>query len=802
MADNANLIEKLKLQFASWFGAGTARERMVFAKAPGRLEMAGNHTDHQGGYVISAALDRHIFGLAAPNGTHVIRARMAGFAPCDVDLGEAGAFEPHADETGTSAALVRGMAAAWAAVGGQVGGFDLVTDSDLPAGAGVSSSAAFEMLIGVILRALDETNTRGICRTDDDLIDMALQGQDAEQRFFGKTCGAQDQLASAFGGAIFMDFSPEPPAPPKVQRVAFEPAAMPYVPVLVDSRVDHSKYNAEFDAVTGDMFRVAREFGCKRLGDMTFDDFRDRIGVFELFAEPEERQAMEPAFDRALHFFAETRRVRKQYDALTAGRFRAFANLANESGWSNRELLRNVTPVSAPADDPDAGRPEHIMDLCATLLNRPVRCRMHGGGFGGSILALVPRAQLKRFTRRMDAALGYPACVVAEISPEGACAWPVAPDLPGRVAWKGASRYGELEITVNLRKPEKDPKAIAAERAAAAAGVVRPCDLCREVRDFDVAREEACDARVASPGVEFPLDGERWMLHFSPYGYYPLHCIALTEVHRPMGINRACLARLLSCVERYPFYFMGSNADLPIVGGSILAHDHFQGGGYVFPLMRAGGRAKVALHDFPALTCEIVDWPASTLRLRGADPDMLVEAATRVLDAWQRFDFAPCDVVARDADGLHSTITPIAYTEDFVDETRGQVICLMQDGQSGSEGSHRHETNDLSPCLILNLVLRNNRTTPERPFGLFHPDESLHHIKKENIGLIEIMGLAVLPGRLVREIPGLADDAQAQAYVTAAFEKILESTGVFKQDAAGEAGWQAFLGEINGEIIG
>ena len=718
-------LEHLKLLFASWFGAAP-REYLVFAQAPGRLELAGNHTDHQGGYVISAALDRHIRGLAAPNGTAMIRVRMAGFGTCDIDLAEADAFEPREEEKNTSAALVRGMAAAWAAAGGTVEGFDLVTTSDLPAGAGVSSSAAFEMLRGAVLRALDPTKTQvngEIELTDEERTAMALQGQDAERRFFGKTCGAQDQLTSAYGGTIFMDFSPRPPAPPQVQRVAFDADALPYALVLVDSRVDHSRYNADYDAVPADMFRAARKFGCERLGDMTYKEFDRKAFGLEIVAEPEDWVKISPAIDRAYHFYLECRRVRKQLDALREGRFRQFANLAAESGRSNRELLRNVTPVSAPADDPDAGRPEHIMDLCGTLLGRPVACRMHGGGFGGSILAFVPRAQLARFAKRMDAALGYAACVPVAISAEGAGACRIAPDLPGRVAWTAPSRFGELEVTVNLRKPEKDPRAIAAALAQQAAGVERPCDLCREVRDFDVAREEACDPRVAGPGVEFPLDGERWMLHFSPYGYYPLHCIALTEVHRPMGINRGCLARLMACVKRYPFYFMGSNADLPIVGGSILAHDHFQGGGHVFPLMRAGGREKVTLRDFPALTCEIVDWPASTLRLVGADADMLAEAATRILEAWQRFDCAPCGIVARDDDGLHSTITPIAYRGGFV---------------GGS-----------ADVFVLNLVLRNNRTTPERPFGLFHPDESLHHIKKENIGLIEIMGLAVLPGRLV-----------------------------------------------------
>ena len=780
MADNTELIGKLKLQFASWFGAAPARERMVFAKAPGRLELAGNHTDHQGGLVISAALGRFVYALAAPNGTATIRVRMEGFAPCDVDLGEDGAFEPHADETGTSAALVRGMVAGYVAAGGHVSGFDMVTASNLPAGAGVSSSAAFEMLIGVTLRALDNTKAQvieGLVLSDGERVTMALQGQDAEQRFFGKSCGAQDQIASAFGGAVFMDFSPEPPAAPRVTRIPLNVDALPWQMMLVDSRVDHSRFTADFDSVTADMFAVARALGAARLGDAGEAAFRAKGR-----SAAESLPNGERAYGRASHFFAETARVAQQFESLKHGDFATFARLAHESGISNRQTLRNVTPMSAAPDDAEAQRPANIMDECARLLDGvadvpagEAAWRMHGGGFGGSILALVPPQLADAFAAQMNAALGYDACTRVAISPEGATASHVDPELPGRVAWTAPSRFGDLEVTVNLRKPEKDPRAIAAALAQQAAGVMRPCDLCREVRDWNAAREIANDARVADTSVEFTLDGERWMLHFSPYGYYPLHCIAMTEVHRPMGITGPCLARLMACVDRFPYYFMGSNADLPIVGGSILAHDHFQGGGHVFPLMKAGCRAKVTLHDYPALTCGIVDWPASTLRLEGPDADQLVAAATHILEVWQRFDFAACNIVARDGDGLHSTITPIAYRADFV-------------GKSPD-------------TYVLNLVLRNNRTTPERPFGLFHPDESLHHIKKENIGLIEIMGLAVLPGRLVREIPGLADSLEAQAMVTDAFVRILESTGVFKQDDAGEVGWQAFLGGINGEIV-
>ena len=859
-------LNHLELLFASWFGAAP-RERMVFAKAPGRLELAGNHTDHQGGLVISAALGRYVFALAAPTaegdtvgagaaGAGRIRVRMEGFEPCDIDLSAEDAFEPHDGERGTSAALVRGMCAGYAAGGGTVRGFDMVTTSNLPAGAGVSSSAAFEMLVGVVLRALDvchgevcrqevcqgdgslDTEDRQVCHgdgspdteervflksnvddilcqenrphdtpdtsdtarvplcqenrprdtrvSDEERLAMALQGQDAEQRFFGKSCGAQDQIASAFGGAVFMDFSPAAPAPPQVTRIPFDAAALPWQLVLVDSRVDHSRFTADFDSVTADMFAMARALGATRLVDVGEDAFRENGR-----STAESLPNGERTLSRSTHFFAETARVAQQYAALRDADFATFARLAQESGISNRLTLQNVTPMSAPPDDAEAHRPARIMDECAHLLGDATTpgqaaWRMHGGGFGGSILVLVPPHRVDGFIAQMNAALGYEACTRVAISPEGAVAETVPCNLPGRVAWEAPSRFGNMEITVNLRKPEKDPRAIAAALSQQAAGVERPCDLCREVRTWDAAREVAHDARVAGAGVEFALDGERWMLHFSPYGYYPLHCIAMTEVHRPMAITPACIRRLFAIVDRFPYYFMGSNADLPIVGGSILGHDHFQGGGHVFPLMRAGLRAKVRLADFPQLTCGIVDWPASTLRIEGDDAADVAAAAIAVTEAWRTFDFAPCSVKSHTGDVPHNTVTPIVYKRSFVD------------GKNYDRGT---EVLSQNAPYVINLVLRNNRTTPGHPYGLFHAPERLHHIKKENIGLIEIMGLAVLPGRLVREIPGLATDEAAQAQVTDAFVRILAATGVFKDTETGLAGWKAFLGGINGEIV-
>lgn len=387
------------------------------------------------------------------------------------------------------------------------------------------------------------------------------------------------------------------------------------------------------------------------------------------------------------------------------------------------------------------------------------------------------------------------------------------------IRWTAASPYGELEITINRSKPEKDPRAIAAAAARgpegdapAGPGVPR-CDLCWENEGFPGA-----PGRPAKPGLRIAaieLAGERWGLQFSPYAYFDEHCIALSAEHRPMKIDSAGIKRLLDFADLFPFYFVGSNADLSIVGGSILSHDHFQGGRHTFPLMKALIERDVPLAGLPQVRCGVVRWPASTLRLRSHDRDALACAAARILEAWRGFSFEPCGIVARDADGPHNTLNPIVHRE-------------------GAD-------------YVMHLVLRNNRSDEARPWGLFHPGEELHHIKKENIGLIEIMGLAILPGRLACELPQvereLVEAARAgltprevearlreredaaphaawaadvlarraaelarephgeaigpilQDEVARVFAAILEASGVFKRDAAGRAGWDAFLGQ-------
>ena len=283
--------------------------------------------------------------------------------------------------------------------------------------------------------------------------------------------------------------------------------------------------------------------------------------------------------------------------------------------------------------------------------------------------------------------------------------------------WTAPTPYGDLVITINLSKPEKDPKAIAAAKNAPQTGYPK-CALCRENEGFAGSPNQA--ARANHRLIPLELSGERWFLQYSPYVYYNEHCIVLSEEHRPMQVNRASLERLLEFVTVLPHYFIGSNADLPIVGGSILSHDHFQGGNYEFPMAKAPLRETVTFPGFEDVAAGIVRWPMSVLRLRSADKEKLAELADRILTKWRGYSDESAQILAFTDDTPHTTVTPIA-------RRRGEEF-------------------------ELDLVLRNNRTTEEHPLGLFHPHAEYHHIKKENIGLIEVMGLAILPPRLLKEI--------------------------------------------------
>ncbi len=288
--------------------------------------------------------------------------------------------------------------------------------------------------------------------------------------------------------------------------------------------------------------------------------------------------------------------------------------------------------------------------------------------------------------------------------------------------WKTPTEYGELDITINLSKPEKDPKAIAAARNLPASSYPR-CQLCAENEGY--AGRVNHPARQNHRTVPITIHGSPWFLQYSPYVYYNEHCICFNRVHTPMKIDRDCFAKLLDFVGQFPHYFVGSNADLPIVGGSILAHDHFQGGRYTFAMERAPVEVPFSFPGYGDVKAGIVKWPMSVVRITGPEPERLIDLADRILQSWRGYTDEGAVIYAETEGVPHNTITPIA-------RRRGEDY-------------------------ELDLVLRNNLTTKEHPLGLYHPHAQLHHIKKENIGLIEVMGLAVLPARLKGELAAVAD---------------------------------------------
>ena len=289
------------------------------------------------------------------------------------------------------------------------------------------------------------------------------------------------------------------------------------------------------------------------------------------------------------------------------------------------------------------------------------------------------------------------------------------------VKWQTATPYGELDITINLSKPEKDPKAIAAAKAAVQSGYPK-CLLCKE--------NEGYAGRINSPArqnhriMPVTINNKPWMFQYSPYVYYNEHCIVFNSEHTPMQINDDTFVKLLDFVKLFPHYFVGSNADLPIVGGSILSHDHFQGGNYTFAMAKAPIEYKVEFKGFSNVEAGIVKWPMSVIRLRSKNTDDIIALSRKILSAWRGYTDEDAFIFAETNGEKHNTITPIARKNGDMFE--------------------------------MDLVLRNNITTDEHPMGVYHPHKELHHIKKENIGLIEVMGLAVLPARLKKELADLA----------------------------------------------
>ncbi len=289
--------------------------------------------------------------------------------------------------------------------------------------------------------------------------------------------------------------------------------------------------------------------------------------------------------------------------------------------------------------------------------------------------------------------------------------------------WVTETEYGPLDITVNLSKPEKDPKAVAAAKLLPQVGYPK-CMLCVENEGY--AGRVNHPARQNHRIVPITINNTPWMLQFSPYVYYNEHCICFNTLHTPMAINTDTFRKLLDFVAQFPHYFVGSNADLPIVGGSILSHDHFQGGHYTFAMMKAPIIKELGFEGFEDIKAGIVKWPLSVIRLECEDKERIIALSDKILAAWRGYTDEAAFVFAETDGEVHNTITPIAF----------------------KKGDN----------FVLDLVLRNNITTEEHPLGVYHPHAELHHIKKENIGLIEVMGLAVLPSRLKEEL-GLVEKA-------------------------------------------
>ena len=363
--------------------------------------------------------------------------------------------------------------------------------------------------------------------------------------------------------------------------------------------------------------------------------------------------------------------------------------------------------------------------------------------------------------------------------------------------WTYESDYGALDITINLSKPEKDPRAIAAARLAPQSGYPK-CQLCAENEGY--AGRMNHPARQNHRIIPLTIAGSPWYWQYSPYVYYNEHCIVFNGEHRPMKVDKAAFMKLFDFITLFPHYFVGSNADLPIVGGSILSHDHFQGGHYEFPMAKAPVETELSFRGFEDIRAGIVRWPMSVIRLTGPDKDRLADLADKILGCWRSYSDESAVILAETEGVPHNTITPIA-------RRRGEDYQL-------------------------DLVLRNNLTTEEYPLGLYHPHPQLHHIKKENIGLIEVMGLAVLPSRLKTELEALrgailagadlrkdpltaphADWAEElmgrhrfteenaerilQDEVGAVFAQVLTDAGVYARSEAGRAAFLRFIEAVN-----
>ncbi|WP_297630985.1 UDP-glucose--hexose-1-phosphate uridylyltransferase [uncultured Clostridium sp.] len=383
-----------------------------------------------------------------------------------------------------------------------------------------------------------------------------------------------------------------------------------------------------------------------------------------------------------------------------------------------------------------------------------------------------------------------------------ACDYVRVDRIAKNITWKAETEYGDLDITINLSKPEKDPKAIAAAKNLKASSYPS-CLLCKENVGYSGRLNHPARQNLRVIGIN--LKNENWYMQYSPYSYYNEHCIILSGKHEPMVINRDTFDRSLEFVQKFPHYFAGSNADLPIVGGSILSHDHYQGGRYTFAMDKAKSVKEFSIEGYEDISLSIIKWPLTVIRMNSKDRNRLSELGEKILNHWRGYSDDKVSVLAFSGETPHNTITPII-------RRRGELF-------------------------ELDLVLRNNRTSKEHPDGIFHPHEELHHIKKENIGLIEVLGLAVLPARLKDEIEEIKDyilnkgkykenisntlkihldwikeiedkneftaeniDSLLKKEVGEVFSKVLEHCGVFKWDNEGREALDRYISKLKKEI--
>ena len=470
----------------------------------------------------------------------------------------------------------------------------------------------------------------------------------------------------------------------------------------------------------------------------------------------------------------------------------------------NRILDLLAKPDYEPSQEP---QPEDLEEILAGILDYAVEKGLCEDGITArdifdtrimGALTPMPREVIRTFREKyaQDPALATDWYYQFSCNTDYIRRYRIAKDM----RWKYSSEYGELDITINLSKPEKDPKAIAAAKNAPQTAYPK-CQLCPENEGY--AGRMNHPARANHRIVPISVCGADWCLQYSPYVYYNEHCIVFNARHVPMKIDKSAFEKLLDFVRTFPHYFVGSNADLPIVGGSILSHEHFQGGHYTFAMETAPVETELAFKGFEDIQAGIVKWPMSVIRLRGADRTRIADLADRILNLWRNYSDEAVGVIAFSDGQPHNTITPIA-------RRRGEDY-------------------------ELDLVLRCNITTEDHPLGVFHPHADKHHIKKENIGLIEVMGLAVLPSRLKQELTALAEAAWKGADVSRdeilgkhapwleelkkihtftqenaleiilqetgkVFAAVLEDAGVYKNTPEGREAFARFVSCVNREL--